>query len=225
MAWRDGLVRKQGALNRCLPVLSVVLKHAEMLGYRKRGSNPCKRVARYKRTMRESFLSLREYQRLGSALREKATAMPQSVPAIWLLLCTGARKGEIAGLRWEWIGERFIDLPDSKTGPKRLYLNRLATAVLDSLVRDTQGPLFGGMVLDRDWRQIRQDAGLGDVRLHDLRHSFAIARGVSLTKLGGLLGHALPETTVRYAHLADDSIQEAAHRVSGSIARVLGLAK
>jgi integrase len=74
---------------------------------------------------------------------------------------------------------------------------------------------------------IRKQAALPDVRLHDLRHSFAsiaIADGISLMQIGRLLGHALPETTARYAHLADDTVAAAAERVSGSIARCLGLA-
>jgi len=156
--------------------------------------------------------------------------MPAAVAAVWLLIFTGARKGEVCGLRWEWIGDQFIDLPDSKTGPKRLYLNRQAVAVLDGLGRCLGGPVFGteltGSRLAKAWTVIRSAAGLDDVRLHDLRHSFAsvaIAHGVSLVKLGGLLGHALPETTVRYAHLADDTVQEAATRVSGSMARALGV--
>jgi len=65
------------------------------------------------------------------------------------------------------------------------------------------------------------------VRLHDLRHSFAsiaITDGISLMHIGGLLGHVLPETTARYAHLAEDVVADAAARVSGSIAKCLGMA-
>ncbi|NOW48448.1 integrase [Novosphingobium sp. SG751A] len=78
-----------------------------------------------------------------------------------------------------------------------------------------------------DWQEIRQRAGLGDLRLHDLRHSFAslaIRQGISLTIISRLLGHALPETTERYAHLADDSISEAADRVCSVLAQGLGVA-
>ncbi|HEX7853736.1 MAG TPA: site-specific integrase [Sphingobium sp.] len=232
MAWRDGLARKEGAFNRAIPILSVMLGYAETLGYRPRGSNPCKGISRYRRRLKERYLSAREYQRLGCVLRDRAEAMPMTTAALWLLIYTGARKSEVVGLRWEWVGENFVSLPDSKTGPKRLYINRQAAKVLDGLGRTSDGRVLGsdfrGSRLDKDWAAIKSAAGLPDVRLHDLRHSFAsvaIAHGISLTKLGGLLGHALPETTVRYAHLADDVIQEAASRVSGSMARALGLSQ
>lgn len=77
------------------------------------------------------------------------------------------------------------------------------------------------------WLEMRRHAALPDVRLHDLRHSFAsiaIADGISLVVIGKLLGHALAETTERYAHLADEAIADAAKRISGSLARHLGLA-
>ncbi|ATI83280.1 integrase [Sphingobium yanoikuyae] len=230
VAWRDGMARREGAFNRAIPVLSVMLGYAETLGYRPHGSNPCKGIARYKRLLKERYLSAREYQRLGAVLLEWAATRPIAIAAIWLLIYLGARKGEILALRWEWIGETYIDLPDSKTGPKRLYLNRQSASVLAGLGRQSGGRVlgatFGPRQLDNAWVEIRSAAGIPDVRLHDLRHSFAsvaIGHGISLSKVGGLLGHALPETTVRYAHLADDMIGEAASRVSGSMARALGL--
>lgn len=230
VAWRDAMTRKEGAFNRAIPILSVMLGYAETLGYRPRGSNPCKGISRYKRRVKERFLSAREYQRLATVLHAQSATMPIETAAIWLLVYLGARKGEILGLRWEWIGEAYIDLPDSKTGPKRLYLNRQAAIILSGLTRQSSGRVLGDAFrprrLDNAWVEIRSVAGIPDVRLHDLRHSFAsvaIGHGISLSKLGGLLGHALPETTVRYAHLADDTIGEAASRISGSMARVLGL--
>ena len=74
--------------------------------------------------------------------------------------------------------------------------------------------------LQRPWRRIRERAGLEDVRIHDLRHSYAsraLALGESLTMIGKLLGHTQVQTTARYAHLARDSIQNAAARITGSI--------
>ena len=84
-----------------------------------------------------------------------------------------------------------------------------------------EGPLSG---IIRQWAKIRRAAAIPDVRLHDLRHSFAsvaINNGVSLMLIGRLLGHALPETTARYAHLEDSSIAEAASRVSQSLGQAL----
>ena len=61
MAWRDGMAQRTGAFNRTLPTLSAILQRAELLGYRARGTNPCKGIARYKRPKKERFLSLRDY--------------------------------------------------------------------------------------------------------------------------------------------------------------------
>ena len=74
--------------------------------------------------------------------------------------------------------------------------------------------------LQRPWRRIRARAELEDVRIHDLRHSFAsraLALGESLTMIGKLLGHTQVQTTARYAHLARDSMQNAASRITESI--------
>jgi len=75
--------------------------------------------------------------------------------------------------------------------------------------------------LDAAWRTIRGRAGLDGLRLHDCRHSFAsraLALGESLPMIGRLLGHSRVETTARYAHLAKDSVRDAAGRVADSIA-------
>lgn len=230
LQWRDTLTRLTGAFNRAIPILAVMLNYAETLGLRSEGTNPCRGIPRFRRKAKERYLSARRYQRLAVTLRQWETVLPQTTAAVWLLLYTGARKREITTLCWEWIGSRFIDLPDSKTGPKRVYLNRGANEVLDRLERCAAGPVFGAEIavcrLDDNWRKIRAMADLQDVRLHDLRHSFAsvaIGNGISLTRLGRLLGHELPETTARYAHLADDLVHEAAVRVSDSIARALGV--
>jgi integrase len=229
LAWRDSMARRPGMFNRSLPLLSVMLGYAETLGYRRPGSNPCKGTPRYKTVLKERFLSPREFQRLGAALRNRIDAEASIVALIWLLIYTGARKHEIKGLRWEWIGQDYIDLPDSKTGPKRLYLNRQANSVLDGLGRLPEGSVFlklSSVHLSDCWAAVRKEAQLEGLRLHDLRHSFAsvaIMRGVSLSFIGALLGHVLPETTARYAHLADDSISEAADRVCGSLALAMGL--
>lgn len=79
--------------------------------------------------------------------------------------------------------------------------------------------------MQKPWRRIRQQAGLGDVRIHDLRHSFAsnaVGLGESLPMIGKLLGHNHVQTTARYAHLADDPMKMAADRVSAEVARHMG---
>lgn len=232
--WRDAMGSRSGVFNRTLPVLAVMLNYAEQLGYRRKGSNPCRGTPRYKRDLPERYLSPAEYRRLAATLREAEADLAMPVAMIRLLIYTGARRAEIAGLRWEYIKPPRIFLPDSKTGAKTIYLNRQATAIIDGLPNRAQsGLLFPGPItpnkpfcMDPIWRTLRKRAALPDVRLHDLRHSFAslaIRDGVSLTFIGKLLGHALPETTARYAHLADDVIMESATRVCSSIASALGV--
>lgn len=234
MLWRDGFAAKPGLFNRTLPVLSVMMNYAEQLGLRRRGSNPCKGTPRYKRKPMERFLNAQEFRRLSLALRDFEKKKPLAVQAIRLLIYTGARRGEIESLRWEWVQPPRIMLPDSKTDAKIIYLNDQAQAVLEAVKGDNESGLVfpapwsgRGINLDPVWRKIRNHAALPDVRLHDLRHSFAsigIQNNVSLMVIGKLLGHALAETTARYAHLSDDVIADAATRVSGSIAKCIGIA-
>lgn len=234
LRWRDSWADRSGAFNRTIPILSVMMGYAEQLGMRPRGSNPCRGTPRYKRKLVDRFLSAREFNRLAGSLRDFEESNPIAVQAIRLLIYTGARHGEVVGLRWEWVQPPRLMLPDSKTGAKIVYLNRQAQAVLDAMPNKADtGLVFPSVRGDKPialspiWHEIRRHAALPDVRLHDLRHSFAsiaIADGISLVVIGKLLGHALAETTERYAHLADEAIADAAKRISGSLARQLGLA-
>ena len=201
---------------------------AEVWGWRPDGSNPCRHVKRYKERKRERFLSPEETERLGEVLRDAEQEMPSAVAAIRLLLLTGCRLSEIQFLRWEDVKEDCIELPDAKTGGRVVPLGPEARAVLESLPREDGNPwVIAGKLpgshltdLQRPWRRIRERAGLEDVRIHDLRHSYAsraLALGESLTMIGKLLGHTQVQTTARYAHLARDSIQNAAARITGSI--------
>lgn len=159
---------------------------------------------------------------------------PYTVAAIRLLILTGARMGEILGLRWEWIDTAvgLIRPPDSKTGKKTIELPPAAIALLDELPRVEGNPhvIVGEregaalVNLEKPWRRIRTRAGLDDVRLHDLRHTFAskaIGAGYSLRVAGSLLGHTQAATTQRYAHVADTVRRRAAETVGAEIAAAL----
>jgi integrase len=128
---------------------------------------------------------------------------PYPPAAIRLLLLTGCRKGEIANLRWDHVDfeRQCLRLPDSKTGAKVVYLNAPARALLQELPRMAVSPRVipglradgAGSAIDKVWSRVRKAAGLADVRLHDLRHSFAsvgAAGGLSLPIIGALLGHS-----------------------------------
>ena len=214
--------------NRTLGVLSKMFSLAEIWGWRPDGSNPCRHVKRYKERQRERFLSPEETERLGEVLREAEDEMPSAVAAFRLLLLTGCRLSEIQFLRWDYVKDGCIELPEAKTGGRTVPLGPEARAVLADLPREDGNPwVIAGRLpgthltdLQRPWRRIRERAGLKDVRIHDLRHSYAsraLALSESLTMIGKLLGHTQVQTTARYARLARDSIQNAAARITGSI--------
>lgn len=232
--WRDAFAgEREARYNRAIPVLAALLNYAEALKMRRKGSNPCRGMPRYKRQAMERYLTPREYARVGAELRAQEAAFPAQVAILQLLLFTGARRGEIEGLRWDWVKPPRLVLPDSKTGPKVIWLNSQALAVLEGVDRVPDCPL---VFPDRKgtkpinigtwWENFRRRCALPDVRLHDLRHSFAstaIMDDVPLATIGKLLGHVLPETTAKYAHLADEIVADAAKRISGSLASSLGL--
>lgn len=232
--WRDGLAGEREAIfNRAIPVLSAIMGHAELLGYRKKGSNPCRGMKRYKRPAKERFLSPAEYHRLGAALVAEEAKHPLNVTIVRLLLLTGARYHEIAGLEWDWIKPPRLVLPDSKEGPKTIWLCSQAREILGSVpLREGCPWVFASPTgkpvhrIDNWWAALRRKCGLVDVRIHDLRHSYAsaaIMANVPLTSVGRLLGHKHPESTARYTHLADDTVADAAVRVSDDLAMKLGV--
>jgi integrase len=232
--WRDGCAGADEAkYNRAVPVLASLLKYAELLYLRRKGSNPCRGMPRYRRPPRERYLTPLEYRRIGNALREDADTHPAQVAIIRLLLFTGARVGEIQNLRWEWVQPPRLVLPDSKTGPKTIWLNSQALEVIASIQRRADCPFvfpnLGGtkpVILENWWLPFRRRCAIPDVRIHDLRHSFAstaIMDNVPLATIGRLLGHVLPETTAKYAHLSDDVIGDAADRISSVLAQTIGL--
>lgn len=220
--------------NRTLGVLSKLFNLAEVWGLRPDGSNPCRHVKRYKERRRSRFLSPDEMARLGTVLRQietEGSETPSAVAAIRLLALTGCRLSEILTLKWAYITDA-IHLPDSKTGEKAVYIGEPVRQALDGIKRLSDNPYVivgknpGTHLTDlqRPWRRIRKRAGLDDVRIHDLRHSFAssaVTAGEGLPMIGKLLGHAQVQTTARYAHLAADPVQAAAERVSAELARSL----
>jgi len=220
--------------NHVLAVASSMFGFAEDQGWRERGANPCSGVRRFRENRRERYLSQAELQRLGAALKafEAEGGNAYAAAAIRLLLLTGARLSEILTLRWEYVDlERgALRLRDSKTGPKTIHLGGPAAILLRGLPRIEGHPyvLPGARAgqplvnLQKPWRKIRAMAGLDDVRLHDLRHSYAsvaASRGGSLPMIGALLGHGQAATTQRYAHLAADPLKRLSDDTASAIAR------
>ncbi len=229
---------KPAQANRAVQTLSRIYGLAEGWGLVPEGRNPCGGIMLYPKRRRERFLTDQEFDRLGAALTEAETkggASTEVIAAIRLLMLTGCRKNEILSLRWEDVsmGSGELRLRETKTGkPRTIALPPAAVDVLAGLSRiDGEVWVFPGRTrgthlsaLDWAWYKLRERAGLTDVRLHDLRHSYAsraLALGESLPMIGKLLGHRRIETTARYAHLHWDAVHVSAEKIAVDLAEDL----
>jgi integrase len=212
--------------NYVTATFGVMMRHAIQAGLRR--DNPCRDVVRYREKGRERFLSPREFaaavEAIDKAVGNKVIS-PRAAAGLKLLMFTGARRSEIRAALWSHVDwtRRLIRLPDSKTNtPRTIHLSDAAIAVLHSLPRDGTFVIGGGEAfLNAAWSVVRSRCGLTDVRVHDLRHSYAsaaLAAGVPLAMVGKLLGHAHAGTTSRYAHLAADDAAAANDVVGAALA-------
>jgi integrase len=221
--------------NRTLGVLSIMFTVAHTWGVRTDGVNPCWKVKRYKEVKRERYLTPDELARLGKVLRE-TNAEREAAYCIQLLLLTGCRLSEIQKLKWEYVDldAGLLRLPDSKSGAKLVAIGQAVVDVFKTIpkVKDNPYVITGAIEgqhltdMQKPWRRLRKRAELDDLRIHDLRHSFAsdaLQLGEDLTMIGRLLGHTQVQTTARYAHLKTDPIRAAANKVSDAIALALTL--
>lgn len=221
--------------NRTLGVLSVMFTVAHTWGVRTDGVNPCWKIKRYKEVKRERYLTRGELARLGQVLRE-ADGEREAANCIQLLLLTGCRLGEIQTLKWDYVDLEagLLRLPDSKSGAKLVAIGHAVVEVLKTIPKVKKNPyVITGTVegrhltdMQKPWRRLRKRAGMDDLRIHDLRHSFAsdaLQLGEDLTMIGRLLGHTQVQTTARYAHLKTDPIRAAANKVADAIALALTL--
>jgi integrase len=220
----DGMAATPIAGNRTLALLSKMFNFATRpLEWTEK--NPCRGVKRYPEVKRRRYMAGEEAARIAELLDREAGANPASVAFLYLLILTGARKGEIAAAKWGWFNGSILALPDSKTGAKSVYLPPQALDVLARLPRTT-GTITGIQSPKKLWEKIRDEAGCPDLRMHDLRHNFAsaaLSAGLSLSQIGELLGHKSTQTTKRYAHLVEDVANAAATRAADHI--MLGMKK
>ena len=232
--WFDECSRTApGAANRALNLLCRILNHAIVCGHIR--TNPTRGIKWNRRPKLTRFLSRDEVGRLHGALDRLTGARPSRVrqaDVIRLLLLTGCRKSEILTLRWQDVDGNTLNLTDAKTGPRRVFLNSQARAVLEQQPRSESAYVFPASTDPRRplshhlplWRSVRKEAGIEDVRLHDLRHTFAshaVLQGVPLPVVSRLLGHKHPSMTLRYAHVGDKETEAAAERIGAAIARAL----
>ena len=226
----------KGAANAALTTLRAAFNFGIRRGVRH--DNPTHGVRKFPEKKLDRFLSPAELGRLGEVLAA-ADALgvenPYALAAIRLLLLSGCRRGEILTLKRSYVDtyNRCFRLPDSKTGAKIVHIGDAVLQIIEQLPpvpgNDHVLPGEGGeghlVNLQRVWVRIRAAAGLGDVRIHDLRHAFAsigAVGGHSLLIIGALLGHKSTQTTERYTHLAAHPMKDAADGISAELARLMG---
>ena len=230
--WFDRYSRTApGGANRALDILNQIMNFAIACGHIQ--SNPAQRIVANRRPALMRFLSREEIARLHRVLDARTHPdSRQQADIVRLLLLTGCRKGEIMSLRWSEVRDDMLALADSKTGPRTVPLGSGARAILDRQPRGESPFVFPsprnparprGPDLPL-WYRVRREAGIEDVRLHDLRHtmaSHAVMNGVPVPVVSRLLGHSNVRMTLRYAHLADRDIEAAAERVGAAMAQAM----
>jgi integrase len=220
MALHESMASTPRRANYVVRTIGAMMTYAEDKRKRPPNSNPARKIKMFREGHRERFLSEAEIAAAADAIatveREKKIG-PHAAAGLRLALFTGARSGEITALQWKHVywDRKIARLPDSKTNePRTIHLSDAAIEVLRTLPRVGKYVIAGAKKdepfknLTRSWILTRAFAGLDDVRLHDLRHSYAslaAGRGVSLQMIGKLLGHRVPATTQRYAHLTRDA--------------------
>ena len=232
--WFDAYSRTSpGGANMALNVLRQILNHA--VTHEHIAVNPARGITPNPRPKRTRFLGREEIVRLHAALdRHTAGRRGQQADIIRLLLLTGCRKNEIVRLKRREVDGGRLRLKDSKTGPRTVFLNRSARAIIDRRLltasgvfvfpspRDPARPISDSLTL---WTSVRREAGIEDVRLHDLRHTYAsqaVMQGAPLPVVARLLGHRKVTMTLRYAHTDDREIAAAAERIGTTISEWLG---
>ena len=222
-----------GGANHALDILQQIMNFAVASGHI--DANPARGVKRNRRQALTRFLSREEIGRLHKVLDEQSgKSREQQADIIRLLLLTGCRRSEIVQLRWSEVRDDTLSLADSKTGPRNVPLNAGARRILEGQPkcgspfvfpspRDPARPRGLDLPL---WYRVRQEAGIEDVRLHDLRHtlaSHAVMNGVPVPVISRLLGHSNVRMTLRYAHLGDREIEAAAESIGQAIGAMMGL--
>ena len=215
-----------GIANRCLGIISCTFDIA--MRYEMVEQNLCKGIKRHPEVQRKRYCSQDEMKRIFKVLGQKK-ATPQNhkyINLIMLLIYTGCRKGELISAKWSDLKGNQIILKNHKTddkdGPRIIYLNKQAMKIINSLDRkENKDKLINTKYPDKFWQKVRVEAGVPDLRIHDLRHSFATfalrSKKVTLVEIANLLGHKSPKTTMRYAHVMDDTAKQNAKDVGNEI--------
>lgn len=223
-----------GTCNRCLILLRYAMNLAVRWEIPGMKTNPTKDVALFEdHNGKERYLTQDEAQRLYEAVRQSENTMLQYV--IPMLILTGARKREVLDARWADfdMNRKQWRIPTTKAGkPRHVPLSDGVLQLLNSIPHDECEWVFANpktrlpyVSIFCSWNTARKRAGLADVRIHDLRHSFAsflVNAGRSLYEVQKILGHTQVKTTQRYAHLSQDTLIEAANAAMDAMGSAFG---
>ncbi len=227
---------RPGGANQALSHFRLTLKFARETGRLPiNAPDPSRPIRKNTRRARGRLLNTEELAKLGAWLEAPQLRWLDVADAIHLVLLTGCRSGEISQLQWAEVLEDRLRLKQTKTGSREVMLTTPAAALLarrrigtrSAYVFPSSADLTKPIAtLDTPWRSIRMQIGLSvEIRLHDLRHTYAshaIMSGETLDMAGRLLGHKRPQTTEIYAHLDAQHLAGAADRVSHAIFEWLG---
>lgn len=230
MTFKDIMKNFPGAYNRSISIVNVSLNTAVLWKFISKDNNPCNRISKYPEKKMERFLSTNELQKLEALLNSEHLQKKfssYSINALKLIIYTGCRKNEVFSLKWKdvYLEESYFHLKDSKGGKRDVPLNEIAKKILLETPRQRDNPyVFASIRLKNNhiknpirlWNTIRNAADCKDVRIHDLRHSFAsfaIKKGIDIFRVSKLLGHKDIKTTMRYAHISKEDMISASNVV------------
>lgn len=209
--------------NRVLALVSVIFEYARKQGHIDEAAvNPARGIDKFKEQKRDRWIKPEEMPKLIEAIGKCSNVYVRS--ALMLYLLTGLRKNELLRAKWEDVdlsrGE--IRLPETKAGRVHILpLSDAAIAILRTIPKQEDNPYVfpgrrnGGHLIgiQKFWEDIREKAGMADVRLHDLRRtvgSWMATGGQSIQVIGKVLNHADLATTQKvYAHLSEDPVRQA----------------
>lgn len=228
--WFDELSQTYaGTANRNLDVLRSIFSYAVKQGYCR--ENPCDGIKQNRKRTLNRFLSHEELSRFYAALRVVSQVGGMEAcccQVLQLVLLTGCRISEVTGLKWSYVKGNEWHLPDSKTGAKIVYVGEAAQKLVSRIRKQEKGdltedvfPLLSHFVSRPNkvgivWEQVRTLANIDDVRIHDLRHTFAsyaVLEGYPIPMVAKLLGHKRISSTLRYTHVGDAHLEEEAEAI------------
>ena len=230
---RDAPVQR----NRVRAFVSRLFNLFETWEWRAQHTNPARGIDRAREEARDRILSPSEIAALSAALAEVEHVNPASIAAIRFAAVTGLRIGEILAIQWEHVdfeSGRLL-LPRTKTGRRWHDLPVPALAILASLPRINAWAFTVGRDAPVTYRTVRtyfarvaSDAGLSDVRLHDLRRTVmttAAATGVGTHVLRDLLGHKTTAMADRYIRAVGNPVRDAREQVGAAMAAMMDTTK